>query len=540
MKFFKHSKCLICASRNIQYAFSIKEHRTVRCINCGFMFINPQPSNNTLKKIYNKDYFLLAKSNGGEEHSSGLKRKTAEAYLDKLFSQNKISKNDSLLEIGCGNGDFLLSAALRGLKVTGVEFSPFAAKIAQDKIKAFGGKVIVGEISSLPNLKKYDYIIFCDVLEHVRSPRFFLKKVYNLLKDTGSVLCVVPSLDSWSARFLKSDWMEFKLEHLTYFDSKTLRSLFYQENFFEIYQFEAKKTLSLKYISAHFFEHPVKFWTPFLKILSLILPDIILKKSFPVVASGIGLIASKKKKFPGKVSSKLSVIMPVYNEENTVENTIRSVLKKKIEGVKIELIIVESNSEDKSRDIVLKFCMHPQVKVYLQEKPMGKGNAVRLGLSKSTSDFVIIQDADNEYDIEDYDHLIERLRDGREAFVLGARHGSARWKIREFGDQPLQAFILNFGHWLFTFLLWLFYGVWLRDHATMFKVFRRDCIRGMEFECNRFDFDLELLIKLIKRGYIPEEIPVNYKSRSFSEGKKIRFILDPLTWIKAIVKFKFN
>jgi 2-polyprenyl-3-methyl-5-hydroxy-6-metoxy-1,4-benzoquinol methylase/DNA-directed RNA polymerase subunit RPC12/RpoP len=540
MIFPKQSSCLICSSKKIQYAFSIKRHRTVRCTNCGFIFINPQPSNDTLKKIYNEDYFLLAKFNGGEEHTSALKRKTADAYLDKLFSQSRISKNSTLLEIGCGNGDFLLSAALRGLKVTGVEFSPHAAKIAQHKIKAFGGEVIVGEIGVLPTLNKFDHIVFCDVLEHVRSPRDFLKKVYNLLKDSGSVLCVVPSLDSWSARFLKADWMEFKLEHLTYFDSKTLRSLFYQENFFEISQFEARKILSLKYISAHFFEHPVKFWSTFFRILSSTFPSFILKKPFPIVASGIGLIASKKKKLPGKVASKLSVIMPVYNEEYTVENTIRSVLKKKIEGVKIELIIVESNSEDKSRDIVRKFLKHPRVKIYLQDKPLGKGNAVRLGISMSSSDFVLIQDADNEYDIDDYDHLIERLRDGRESFVLGARHGNARWKIREFGDQPVQAFILNFGHWFFTFLLWLFYGVWLRDHATMFKVFRRDCIRGMEFECNRFDFDLELLIKLIKRGYIPEEIPVNYRSRSFSEGKKIRFILDPLTWIKAIVKFRFN
>lgn len=218
--------------------------------------------------------------------------------------------------------------------------------------------------------------------------------------------------------------------------------------------------------------------------------------------------------------SKLSVIMPVFNEFNTVKDTIDSVLNKKITGIDIELIIVESNSTDGTKDLMLDYIDHPRVILLFQEKPLGKGNAVRAGLNASTGDFILIQDADDEYDVNDYDILIAPLLDGTTQFVLGSRHKDSIWKMRKFINQPIRAFILNSGHLFFTFLVNIMYGVWLRDPFTMYKVFKRDCIFEMEFVCNRFDFDYELLIKLIRRGYKPIEIPVTYHSRSFADGKK--------------------
>ena len=152
----------------------------------------------------------------------------------------------------------------------------------------------------------------------------------------------------------------------------------------------------------------------------------------------------------------------------------------------------------------------------------------------------MIQDADDEYDIEDYDALIQPLISGETAFVLGARHGGGAWKMRQFEDQPFAAAFLNFGHWLFTTLVNVVYGLRLKDPFTMYKVFRADCLRGLKFECNRFDFDYELLIKLVRRGYRPIEVPVNYRSRSFKEGKKVNAFRDPLTWLRAIAKYRFQ
>jgi len=111
--------------------------------------------------------------------------------------------------------------------------------------------------------------------------------------------------------------------------------------------------------------------------------------------------------------------------------------------------------------------------------------------------------------------------------------------MRHFDDQQQLSAYLNFGHVLFTTMINLLYGQHLKDPFTMFKVFRRECLYNLYFECNRFDFDYELVIKLIRKGYVPVEIPVNYKSRSFQEGKKIDMYRDPLTWVKAIFKYRF-
>lgn len=236
----------------------------------------------------------------------------------------------------------------------------------------------------------------------------------------------------------------------------------------------------------------------------------------------------------------LSVIVPVYNEAATAREALDRLLAKEIAGLDIEVIIVESNSSDGSRAIVESYRAHPRVRLLLEDRARGKGHAVRAGLAVATGDIVLIQDADLEYDLADYEVLLAPIRSGRQSFVLGARHGQGGWAIRKFTDQPLQALILNLGHWGFTLLLNASLGIWLNDPFTMYKVFRRDCLAGLRFECNRFDFDWELLIKLVRRGHRPIEIPISYNSRSFKQGKKIRMFRDPLTWLVAWAKARFG
>lgn len=243
---------------------------------------------------------------------------------------------------------------------------------------------------------------------------------------------------------------------------------------------------------------------------------------------------------PAPRVNSLSVIVPVYNEIATARASLDAITAKQIPGVAIEIIVVESNSTDGSRDIVLSYQGRPRVKVILEDKPRGKGHAVRAGLGQATGDIILIQDADLEYDLADYDPLLEPILKGERAFMLGSRHGHGGFKIRHFDDQPLRAFVLNCAHWTFTLLINASLGVWLRDPFTMYKVFRRDCLAGLTFTCNRFDFDWELLIKLVRAGHRPREIPVSYKSRSFAEGKKIRIFRDPLTWIRAWAKARFG
>ena len=244
--------------------------------------------------------------------------------------------------------------------------------------------------------------------------------------------------------------------------------------------------------------------------------------------------------FPPIKDGRLSVVVPVYNEAATARAALDAIVAKHVPGWTLEIIIVESNSTDGTRAIVEGYRGHPRVRLILEDRPRGKGFAVRTGLAGATGDVVLIQDADLEYDLNDYDVLLAPLAAGRQSFVLGSRHGQGGWAIRAFSDQPLQALVLNCAHWGFTFLINVSLGVWLRDPFTMYKVFRRECLDGLAFECNRFDFDWELLIKLIRRGHRPIEIPVSYKSRSFKEGKKISMFRDPLTWLWALAKFRFQ
>jgi glycosyltransferase involved in cell wall biosynthesis len=235
----------------------------------------------------------------------------------------------------------------------------------------------------------------------------------------------------------------------------------------------------------------------------------------------------------------LTVIVPVFNEGVTARETLDALLAKQITGVQFEIVIVESNSTDGSRDIVLGYKADPRVKIILEDTPRGKGHAVRAGLACATGDIILIQDADLEYDLDDYEELLVPIITGRQTFVLGSRHGESGWAIRKFDDQPLHAFVMNLAHWTFTLMINAALGIWLNDPFTMYKVFRRDCLEGLTFESNRFDFDWELLMKLVRKGHRPIEIPVSYKSRSFKEGKKVSMIRDPLTWLRAVVKYRF-
>ena len=236
----------------------------------------------------------------------------------------------------------------------------------------------------------------------------------------------------------------------------------------------------------------------------------------------------------------LSVVVPIYNERATVREALDAILAKQIPGWELEIIMIESNSTDGTRDIVLGYQNHPRVRLILEEKARGKGHAVRTGFAHATGEIMIIQDADLEYDLADYDALIAPIAAGRQTFVLGSRHGEGGWAIRSFSDQPFQALILNLAHWGFTLMINVSLGIWLKDPFTMYKVFRRDCLAGLTFECNRFDFDWELLIKLVRKGHRPIEIPISYESRSFKEGKKITMFRDPLTWVWALIKFRFQ
>jgi SAM-dependent methyltransferase len=528
--------CPVCQGVRIYYLFSTGGHRVVRCEDCGLVFLNPQPSDDELARIYSANYFLGSESEAGRISASELKQATARLYLSEIGRYHG-SECGRLLEVGCGEGDFLVSAEAEGWQVTGVEFSPAACERAQQRLKS--GRVLCGELQSAglaPEL--FDLCVVSDVIEHVRSPLDFLREIHRVLKPGGTLFIATPSIDSWSARIMRQKWMEFKAEHLTYFNRQNIQTALFKSGFREIIVQAGWKILNFDYIKKHFERFPVPLITPILNFCAHILPQGMQLRHRRVVASGVMVFSRKAELRPQSV---LSVIVPAYNEAKTFDAVMEALLRKELTGLQMEIVVVESNSTDGTRAAATKCKDHPKVKLILEEQPRGKGHAVRTGLKAATGDFALIQDADLEYDLEDYDALLEPLLAGRAAFVLGSRHGGRNvWKMRQFTGQHSLSLFVNLGHWFFTTLINVLFLQRLRDPFTMFKVFRRDCLAGLEFECNRFDFDFELLIKLIRKGYRPVELPVNYRSRSFKEGKKVRMLRDPLTWLIALARLRFS
>ncbi len=544
---FTVSQCPLCGDHRLGYAFTGQGSPIARCEGCGLMLRNPQPTDSELAAVYSETYFLgsdAASAALGEE-TNRLKRRTAAAYLDEIEARLGVDATSrvglKLLEVGPGLGNLLLEASSRGYDVTGIEYSDSSVRAANARLGQ--PLVLQGSLGSLTLPENaFDVVVLADVIEHTRDPHADCTRIWHLLRPHGVVFIAVPSLDSWSARLMRERWMEFKLEHLFYFNRSTIRTLLFKTGFEHVDVAAGWKTLSIEYVVQHFERFPVALLSQLGRIVATILPRSLRRRPLRVVASGINVIGSKAARGPQNGRPhRVSVVIPVFNERKTFPVLIERLLTKSMAGVEMEFVIVESNSTDGTREEVRKIESHPHVRVIYEERPQGKGHAVRTGLAHVTGDFVLIQDADLEYDLNDYETVLEPLMAGRAAFVLGARHGmdGRSWKIRHFSDQVLTSTVMNVGHILFTALFNVVYGTRLRDPFTMYKVFRRDCLYGLTLESNRFDLDWELVGKLVRAGYRPLEIPVNYESRSFSEGKKVRLIRDPLTWIRACFKYRF-
>jgi len=242
---------------------------------------------------------------------------------------------------------------------------------------------------------------------------------------------------------------------------------------------------------------------------------------------------------PGR---RLSIILPVYNERATAAALLDRVLAVDLQGLGRELIIVEGNSTDGTRDIVRGYERRPGVKVVYEERPRGKGAAVRAGLVSATGDYLLIQDGDLEYDPADTPRLLAPLLTGAAEVVFGSRviTSPQHWQFRRLhGPERLFGLLVNLGGVLFTGLFNLLYGTRLSDGATMYKLFRTADLKALALRSDGFDYDWEISAKLAKKGLRFAELPVFYKARSLAEGKKIRFWRDGWRVLAAILRYRF-
>lgn len=220
---------------------------------------------------------------------------------------------------------------------------------------------------------------------------------------------------------------------------------------------------------------------------------------------------------------KLSVIMPVYNEKATLPQIIEKVLAAPVEK---ELIIVDDCSTDGTREVLKNY---PNIKVVLQPYNQGKGAALRAGLKEAGGDYVIIQDADLEYDPQDYIKLLAPINEGKAKVVYGSRF---------MGKHSFSSVSHYWGNKALSLLTTLLYGAVLTDMETCYKLIPAKFIKNLKLNANRFDFEPEITAKILKNGYKIMEVPIGYKGREFNEGKKISW-KDGFAAIAALVKYKF-
>ncbi|MDQ2786307.1 MAG: glycosyltransferase family 2 protein [Chloroflexota bacterium] len=228
----------------------------------------------------------------------------------------------------------------------------------------------------------------------------------------------------------------------------------------------------------------------------------------------------------------LSVIVPIYNEYETLTEIVRRIRDVGLSALRLttEIVLVDDGSTDGTRESLPGLAELPGVRVFLLPRNRGKGAAVRVGIENATGDFLLVQDADLEYDPRDYPTLLRPILEGRSSVVYGSRF---------LGEHKAMYYWHQVGNKLLTMVANILYNTTLTDMETCYKLCTREVAHSFTLKQHRWGFDPEMTAKILKRGHRIYEVPISYNGREFDEGKKINW-RDAFVVIISLVRYRFT
>jgi hypothetical protein len=492
--------CPACGADAERYLFHERGTRFVQCRTCGVVYVNP-PAREV------RDYLDIA--SGAEGATIEDTEHVRKELDDVLRSANEVHRSH--------RG----SSATRVLVAGRMPDELSGSSSAQVDTVRFTREetlrlVHEGDVSPIVAAIRDDVemVVLNQLLEACPRAAAVVVELAARLPSRTLLVVVYSNAASLPGRMLRRNWRRFFDWKVVYFNSENLRTMLERGGL----RFVAQSGLNTSYTVT--------------RALDLAVPG----TQVATAARRLGFGAMTVRVPTGtyvsiferddevEATEELSVIVPVFNEAAYLRAVLDELLGKQF-VIPHEVIVVESNSTDGTREIARSFEGRPGVRIIYEDRPRGKGAAVRRGLAEAKGTIVLIQDADFEYDLDDYDALLEPIVQRRTSFVLGSRSlGLDDWKVRRFASSRVKAFLMNVAQLIFARTFNVLFQQRVTDVNTMFKVFRRECIQDVEFVGTGFSFDIELACMLVKSGYSPMEVPVNYVARGFDEGKKINFV----------------
>jgi Glycosyl transferase family 2/Methyltransferase domain len=516
----RYVMCSVCRADNSQYLFHKVGVRFVRCRTCRMVYVNPVGDARV-------NFFDAGRLG---QFASDTDRRLADANFERFlatleshYTRVEGRPLESTLLLGRHLTEWASSDTARrvGLEIATVDDAEFASLALEGDLGWAKRQLERG-----PQI-----VILSELLEACSNPTPVLQTLVSTLPDSSWLVVVYSNAESLPARTLARHWPAFFNYKINFYNQGNLTALMARFGMVITKQFPFPVTQTLGYV--------LRRLAPDARLTRLSLATPLASLAAPM-RTGQHVAAFRHKSSEAVEKEKLSIVFPVYNEVRYAGQVIDAILDKDL-AIDKELIIVESNSTDGTREVVIQYEGRDGVRVLYEEKARGKGAAVKTGLAAVTGSIILIQDADFEYDIDDYDALLEPILQRRATFVLGSRSlGLDDWKVRRYANSAIKGFLLNFAQFIFAKTFNFLYQQRVTDVNTMFKVFRSECLDGLELECDGFNLDIELASKLVLAGHAPMEVPVNYVSRGFDEGKKISFVRDALPSYWAFFRYRFR